>query len=435
MLALTALVFLFAVLIGMVLYHWVEHQEERLIDEIVADELVHLHAQYRRDPGYVPGEGRYLSGYILLPGSWPAPLPKALRDLPDGIHEITTATHGEWHVAVRTLEDGRKLLVRYDASAHEKRLADFALALSTILLLVVGAIGLLGYTMAAHLVRPLEDLAARIERLPPPSRPSPAQVQGPADRVEEQKVLASRYRTRELIQLARAFDRYRGRMEELLCRERDFSAHVSHELRTPLSVLRSGLELLMTAAPAPATGGEQSRKNALMARIERAVARLEAIVGTLFLLSRTGRPAEALTLIALRDFVEEWIATHGEALRRTPGSSLSLDIPAEVRVLAPRTVLELVVGNLLTNAFRHAPDGEVRVSWQDGVLSVEDSGGGITPSERQRVFERFYRAAGGQEGLGIGLTLVKRLSELYDWRVWAEDRPQGGTRMCIAFPG
>jgi signal transduction histidine kinase len=427
---------LLAVGVGSALYHWVEYQEEQLIDEIVTEELAHLRAHYERDPTYVPGEGRYLSAYVLRPGFWPVGLPESLRTWPAGLYEIETA-QGEWHVGVQDLAGGVRLLVRYDARAHEEGLVRFATGLIVILASAVAAAGLLAYAIAARLVRPLETLAARIERLPPPppadgrSRPRAGGGGEPAAGLP-----VDGYRERELVLLARAFEGYHRRMEELLRREQEFSEHLSHELRTPLSVMRSALELIATEPDLAARTRER------IARLQRAVVRLEAVVRTLFFLSSRDRPAEPLIALALRSFLEEWLVAHCPSVwPPSPAAAgepprLVLDVAPEVCVLAPRTALELVVGNLLTNALTHAGAGPVRVSWQAGVLSVEDRGRGIGEEERARLFERFYRgqAAAGHEGLGIGLALAKRLSELYGWCIAIENLPQGGTRASIVLP-
>ena len=105
--------------------------------------------------------------------------------------------------------------------------------------------------------------------------------------------------------------------------------------------------------------------------------------------------------------------------------------------------LERVLLNLLANALRHTPgDGSVAVLVAregDGVrLSVEDTGDGIAPADRERAFERFWRADAarrrGDGGAGLGLAIAKGLVEAQGGRIWAEARPGGGARISLVLP-
>ena len=100
--------------------------------------------------------------------------------------------------------------------------------------------------------------------------------------------------------------------------------------------------------------------------------------------------------------------------------------------------LHSLVENLVANAIRHTPPGgQIQVVLErqsDGIrLRFQDSGPGIAPELRERVFEHFFRQGAGQ-GAGLGLAIVARVAELHDWRLLLHDSPLGGLEVCVCLP-
>lgn len=394
------------------IYRVVEGQEETLIDEIISEELDHLITQYGHDPYFVPAQSSNLYGYIVRDEVDRRALPPYLRDLADGGHEILVDGR-ELHVLARTMGDTR-FYTAYDVSAHEERMQRFQWFLIVGLGVTALVAAVLGYALAGWLVRPISDLAHRVGRLQP---------------LEDEIPLADRYREDELRRLARSFDRYRERVAALVRREQDFTAHVSHELRTPLTAIRTSCELL------EADTGLAELARQRLARIRHAADRLSAIVRALLFLAREGRSSDAAEAVPLRACVEEVLEPLRERLRDRP-VELRIEVDPKAMVRANRSALELVLANLFDNALAHTERGHVSVRYHGRVLTVEDSGRGIEGGDQPRIFDRFYRGAtaGGHDGLGLGLALVKRLSDLYGWRIAVESQVQVGTRISIELP-
>jgi signal transduction histidine kinase len=108
----------------------------------------------------------------------------------------------------------------------------------------------------------------------------------------------------------------------------------------------------------------------------------------------------------------------------------------KVSVIAPESVIAVTVGNLIANAVRYTPSGEVVCTIGSGRVLVEDTGPGIPESELPHVMDRHYRGAGvSGKGSGLGLAIVQRLCELYGWSIRFENRASGGLRAELKFFG
>jgi signal transduction histidine kinase len=215
------------------------------------------------------------------------------------------------------------------------------------------------------------------------------------------------------------------RLEAGGTRQRAFVADAAHELRSPLAAVRTTLEVALVH-PDP-EGVEPTLRTALEETV-----RLGRLVDDLLLLARLDaaapRPLARVDVGQLVADVVPGLAPHAQ---------LALQ-PAVV--LGDRDGLVRVVRNLVENASRHAV-AHVRVTVADGeqvALQVDDDGPGIPASERERVFDRFYRvdtprsrAAGGA---GLGLAIVHELVTSMGGTVVAEDSPAGGSRFSVRFP-
>jgi two-component system, OmpR family, phosphate regulon sensor histidine kinase PhoR len=223
---------------------------------------------------------------------------------------------------------------------------------------------------------------------------------------------------------------------------RDFVANVSHELRTPLTAIRGYVEALLDEAP----GEGPSRK--FLDIIERHAARMERLVRDLLRLARLDAGQETLDLAEcpVAPLFEDVQADLAPLIERR-GHQVTMRVePGAEAVRADPAKLHDVIRNLVENAVHHTPDRTViQLSSEpngDAIrLKVADSGPGIPQTDRQRVFERFYRvdkarARGAEEGggTGLGLAIVKHLVGLHAGRVEVSDREGGGTVVTVTLP-
>ena len=274
---------------------------------------------------------------------------------------------------------------------------------------------LIGRWLSARVMSPVADLAARVQKM---------------GRTGKAEPLAPHFAADEVGQLAAAFDDYASKLTALVERDRDFNADVSHELRTPLAVIATTTELLLTAENIPDKLRERLK------RIERASRQSTELTNALLLLSRSERsgPIDGETTDVAK-VVEQVIDVYRANLGRKPVEVRTV-IDAAVEVVAPSSVVSVALGNLIGNAFKYTQQGEVIVTVGAGfgTVTVEDSGPGIKAEDAEKLFERGVRGEGATgKGAGLGLAIVRRLCELYDWRVSLAPRPQGGTLATLDF--
>lgn len=238
----------------------------------------------------------------------------------------------------------------------------------------------------------------------------------------------------ELHLLVGATNDLMARLGTALAMQRHFLADAAHELRTPITALRLQLQLLERAA-------DDKQRDLAMAELRAGVERAQHLVGQLLQLSRMGPDAPALVRkpVSLGDLARTAVA-HFSARADERGLDLGAVASGEPIVQGDSHQLAILLNNLVDNALRHSPAGgriDVAARVEDGhpTLVVTDNGPGIAPSERRRVFDRFYRAApNGTGGSGLGLAIVKAVAEQHGAAVVLDDAPGGGLRVTVRFP-
>jgi two-component system OmpR family sensor kinase/two-component system sensor histidine kinase QseC len=185
---------------------------------------------------------------------------------------------------------------------------------------------------------------------------------------------------------------------------------------------------------------EASRAQALQ-ELTAGTERLRHLVEQLLALARA-EPGGAGAELADADFAESARRATADsvALAASCGVDLELDAPQPAIVHADAAALRILARNLVDNAVRYAGrGGQVRVSLAaegiDAVLRIDDSGPGVPPAERARVFDRFYRRdSGDATGSGLGLAIVRAIADRHGAQVVLADSPLGGLRAEVRLP-
>ena len=401
-----------SLLLAVALYVSAHDVGQRLIDETLRAELDDYMARRSRNPHSLPPATLSLRGYISAPGESGYEPPEAVRDLPAGRHEIRL-DDVPYRVAVAE-GDGARYFMLFNETRQQVRERRFLAYLAASVLFMTLLVAAGGLWLARRVIAPVTELARQVGGAEPDAPPQLVAEDAPDDEVGE---------------LARVFDRYLQRLRAFVERERAFAADVSHELRTPLAVIQGAVEVLHED---PALSAAQSVR---LDRIERAAVDMAELIRALLLLAREkSDETQAEERCNAAEVLRECIDKHRHlvASRRT---EIALDLAAEPELPAERTLLAVVVGNLIRNAFAYTESGQVSIRLDAERLTVADTGVGIRAEDLGRVFQRYYKGSASQ-GSGIGLSLVKRICDRYGWEIAIESREGEGTSARLVFdPG
>jgi two-component system OmpR family sensor kinase len=253
----------------------------------------------------------------------------------------------------------------------------------------------------------------------------------------------------EVQPLVQALNDLLARLNAALQAQRQFVADAAHELRTPLTALLLQAQLLERA------GGDEQRV-AAMAELKQGLERATRVIQQLLTLAREepgGKPDAGLSEFepVLLDELLASLVMRFQALAEAKGIHLRYqrtpDVANRPLVRGDPQALQTLLANLIDNALRYTPaGGEVIVADHDPlqpagpVVVIDDSGPGIPPEERERVFARFYRrpqsgtAAGDVQGTGLGLAIVRAIAERHGILISLGGSAAGGLAVRVRFP-
>ena len=354
----------------------------------------------------------------LLEGQQPAPPPPVRLRTPDF---LTWEENGEvWRVGVSgtpriTLVLGFNYR-RLHAEMAQVRRALVAVLPLALLLIAAGA-----WWLSQGALRPIRRLTGTIERVT---------AKGLGQRIAAQEEYL------EFRPLISTFNDMMDRLEQSFRQAVRFSADASHELKTPLTILQGQLEQAVQQAP---PGSPEQRRYSSLAK---EVQRLKSIVSKLLILSRVDAGELKLALQPLHfSQVLEAVSEDIEIL--APQLSVDSQLDPGLWVMADADLLRQVVQNLTSNAIKYNHLGgciRIRLSGnaQAVRLTVTNSGKEISPEERERVFERFYRGEfkgkSRIRGVGLGLSLSREIIRAHHGDLRLEKTPPGSTAFSIILP-
>lgn len=232
--------------------------------------------------------------------------------------------------------------------------------------------------------------------------------------------------------------------EETLRRQGDFVSHITHELNAPLASICAALEMVADTAGSKFTAQESHLIEVSLRNSRNLKQMISEILD--FSKLQSGRmathptisPAASL-LREAADALKPWAVSKQLTLEVAAGPGLD-----QLLVLADSGQVVQILTNLIANAIKSTPAGGrivlaggVDPAIRRAVLSVKDTGCGITPEDRKVIFQRFTQGAGGglrREGVGLGLTIVKKLVGLHKGTLWLESSPGQGSTFFFSLP-
>lgn len=240
----------------------------------------------------------------------------------------------------------------------------------------------------------------------------------------------------EIYHLATTINELLDRVELSIRQQKQFTADASHELRTPLAAIRGLLEVLILRRH------DIEYYETKIEEVIQQVDRLEHLIGQLMQLTKleSGTTVIRKEPIPLQQFVNRIKAKWDEQIL-SPGTVIRVNIPADAKVDADPFFLESIIDNLINNAVKYGKkNGTLRFDWveHEHCLSLADDGPGISAEHLPRLFDRFYRVDPSRSstvsGNGLGLSIVKKMTDLQKIRISVTSSEMSGTRFDLHFP-
>lgn len=387
--------------------------EHKIWSDMLHDLSVDYAARVRNgEGGSLPRSGNIRSWYVEDARN-ATQVPAYLVNLPAGYYSSEgdgeePETSDSFHALVVDVPPGRLITtIDIEELEHQQNLDSLQSGIWAVVLLVL--IGSVIAWLHANLVRPVRDLAARMQAIDPGAVGTR---------------LPTTYRREEIQVIARASNVHLERVERFIERERSLLAQASHEFRTPIAVIAGAVDVLKQLAL------PESCRPAL-GRIEHAVEDLSETMVALLYLAREAKPeSQPVDVTVLHGLLPRLLRDHEYLLGDKPAQLRAGELEPTF-IAAPEAMLRIAVSNLLRNAIENTDAGHVELTLARGVITVADSGSGFNPVEAARRYRDSLRQAMPIRGQGLGLFLIGRICDHFGWKLSIEAAAGGGTRATL----
>lgn len=349
-------------------------------------------------------------------------LPADVSLLSEGTVVFSTAQGARYAAKIQTLPDGRYLLAAVDITKTAESLARMqALSIAGIFFMIL--VILTSFMISTFVVSRTNRIARTAKQIMDTGN------------LSQRIVIDSRWD--DLSHMSSVLNAFLARLEDLVDGITRVSDNIAHDLRTPLTRMRNSIETLRKRALVKNDADLGAACDNLLAEADH----LLGTFGALLRISRieTGRSKQSFSTLPLHKLAFDVMELY-EPLAEEKGLNIRAEIePAEIA--GDRDLLFQALANLLDNAIKFSPAGgniciRTAPSAAGGaVIEMTDSGPGIPPAEREKVFQRFYRGESSRHtaGNGLGLSLVGAIAMQHDARITLDDAGPG-LRVRIDFP-
>ncbi len=384
-----------------------------LIQRALDDEASHYWMLYQTD-NTSPRPNTYNLTGFLKPGDV---IPDTFSELKPGLHPLENS-NSDYYLIHVSENNGKTLYLEFNGEQVSELTLFFGVFPLAAFLIVIYLSGWFSYHFLSQAVSPIIKLAKTLENLDPQSDEFSEKLKHALpDNVDQEVAI-----------LSDALSNLSERIESFVIRERNFTRDASHELRSPITVIKIATDLLLE--------DKTLKENQIkpIQRIKNNAADMEELIEALLILARESDNKLSFEPVCINDVVMEEIDRTRILLKDKP-VQVSIENKQQLFVTGSDKVLSVMIGNLIRNAFSYTDEGEVVIRIEGIDLIIEDSGIGIPEQDVEKMFKPFQRGETKlRGGYGVGLTIVKMLSERFNWPINIESELGRGTKVIVAFP-
>ena len=385
--------------------------EETLIKEAIKQEADYFWTRYQSDNTFSLPDTQNLTAYFdieQLPDEIKLKLPLA-----PGFHEITA----QGIVLYKTRLEDKDLYLLYYRDQVDSLAVYYGLFPLTLILIFLYTILWFSYRFSHRMVSPVSWLAGQVNS-----------IDFSASEISPINLDEMPFKTDDEIQLLASSIVHLGeRLDSFIDRERNFTRDASHELRSPLTVIRIASDMLLSEQELMPL----AQKSVL--KIRRAAIDMEDLTEAFLLLARESDNALSTGEVCINDIIDEEI-DRAQVFNRQKNIPINVSSSERLVITAADKVISVLLGNLIRNAIIYTEHGHIDISITDSAVTIKDSGIGMQEEQVQQIFSPYYRGNNNVAvGHGVGLTIVKRLSDRFGWPLSIDSIPEKGTRIEILF--
>lgn len=336
------------------------------------------------------------------------PIPDFLRALGEGVHHDIKIDDKAYHVIVVKRGPDR-IYIQTDITEIERSEELLGLILLIAWIAMIVLVFVIARILSKRLSGPIAQLSQDLSRINPNQRGVR---------------LGDNFADDEVGRIAQAFDSYSAKMDGYVEKQMAFAAMASHELRSPLTIVQTSADLIASRHP-------EAEIKPHLDKIRRASANMTNMIHALLAVTRDQSSRNRIESIYLRPVVDEILDSLSAEIE-TKQIDIDNRVDADAEVEADRTLLTVVLSNLIRNSVKHGRQSSIVIEMQDGQLAISDSGLGIDREALAHIFEFGFRGK-GSEGYGVGLYISKLICDYQGWTLCIEANGEKGTLARIAF--
>lgn len=387
---------------------------EVLVTRALQEEADFFWDRRMQNPAFALPNTLNLTGYLDSEGSQ---APQHLASYGPGYHDLPS--EADFTTLYVTEQNGEKLYLLFDGEQVGRLALYFGLLPLMLVLIALYLAAWMSWRLAGRAISPLIWLAHEVDRFDPDPKAN--------NRVNVDEIPSGV--DREVLALATALNNLNLRITDFVEREHQFTRDASHELRSPLTVIKIAADMLLSEQEL-----SQQARNSVV-RIRRNAGDMEELMEALLLLARESDLGLSIDEVCVNDVLDEEVERTRQAIGDKP-VVFKVEHGCRLYVQASAKALAMLFGNLLRNAANYTDQGVIKVSLDNEGVTIEDSGVGMTEEQLGKVFTPYYRAPGASRaGHGVGLSIVKRLSDRFSWPLKMNSEPGQGTCVRVFFPG